>query len=75
MNAQVTGLKAGVVTLSDVVGKYGRDVETHFEQLEQERKLAEDFGINYVFEPYGEKKKEGVQNNELSMQENQEEDN
>ena len=75
MNAQVTGLKAGVVTLSDVVGKYGRDVETHFEQLQQERKLAEDFDINYVFEPYGEKKKEGVQNNELSMQESEEENN
>lgn len=59
MQASINGLQNGVITLQDVVSKYGKDVESHFEQLNTERKLGKDFGINYAFEPYGLKKKEG----------------
>jgi lambda family phage portal protein len=55
MNANVVGLKAGVVSLQDVVSKTGRDVEEHFEQLQKEKKLAEDFNINFAYEPFGDK--------------------
>ena len=71
MNANVVGLKAGVVSLQDVVSKTGRDVEEHFEQLEKEKKLAEDFNINFAYEPYGDKGATGGNNNDVSMQENQ----
>ena len=56
MAAMINGLKAGVISLSDVVSKYGKDVEGHFEQLETERKLQEDYNIKYTFEPYGDGK-------------------
>ena len=55
MNANVVGLKAGVVSLQDVVSKTGRDVEEHFEQLDKEKKLASDFNINFAYEPFGDK--------------------
>ena len=55
MNANVVGLKAGVVSLQDVVSKTGRDVEEHFEQLNKEKNLAKDFNINFAYEPFGDK--------------------
>ena len=55
MNANVVGLKAGVVSLQDVVSKTGRDVEEHFEQLNKEKSLAKDFNINFAYEPFGDK--------------------
>ena len=68
MSASISGLKAGVISLSDVVSKYGKDVESHLEQLQTEKKLADDFNIKYTFEPYGDGK---GGNNDLSMQEDQ----
>ena len=68
MSASISGLKAGVISLSDVVSKYGKDVESHLEQLQTEKKLADDFNIKYTFEPYGDGK---GGNNDVSMQEDQ----
>lgn len=72
MSASISGLKAGVISLSDVVSKYGKDVESHLEQLQTEKKLADDFNIKYTFEPYGDGK---GGNNDVSMQEDQENNN
>ena len=76
MNANVVGLKAGVVSLQDVVSKTGRDVEEHFEQLQKEKKLAEDFNINFAYEPFGDKgavaPQEEIKEDEKTKKTNQE---
>ena len=74
MNANVVGLKAGVVSMQDVVSKTGRDYEEHLEQLVKEKKLNEDKDIKFAYEPYGDKGATGG-NNELSMQEDKKNNN
>ena len=53
MNAAVTGLKMGVISLQDVAAQYGKDVEELMAQIARDKALAEQFGIAYAFEPYG----------------------
>ena len=55
MNSSVIGLKAGVLSMQDVVSKTGRDYEEHLEQLVKEKKLNEDKNIKFAYEPYGDK--------------------
>ncbi len=74
MNANVVGLKAGVVSMQDVVSKTGRDYEEHLEQLVKEKKLNQDKDIKFAYEPYGDKGATGG-NNELSMQEDKKNNN
>jgi lambda family phage portal protein len=47
--SHVLGLQNGLITLQDVAAIHGRDVETLFEQLAQERKMAESMGITLAF--------------------------
>ena len=53
MNAAVTGLKNGVMSLQDVAAQYGKDVEELLAQIQKDKALAEQFGVSYALEPYG----------------------
>ena len=53
MNAAITGLKAGVLSLSDVASQYGKDVEELVSQIARDRDIADQYGVNYALEPYG----------------------
>lgn len=55
MQANINGLRHGVVTYQDIEANYGRDVEELFEQHEREEKLAEQYGIKTAFQPFGDK--------------------
>ncbi|MFZ9066266.1 MAG: phage portal protein [bacterium] len=53
MNAAVTGLKNGILSIEDVASQYGKDSEELMSQIQRDRLLAEQFGIKYALEPYG----------------------
>lgn len=53
MNAAIMGIKNGVLSLSSVASQYGMDTEELLTQIARDKKLAEQFGVEYVFEPYG----------------------
>jgi lambda family phage portal protein len=53
MNAAITGLKAGVLSLSDVAAQYGKDVEDLVSQIARDRDIAAQFDVKYALEPYG----------------------
>ena len=53
MNAAVTGLKAGVMSLQDVASQYGKDVEELMSQIARDKELAAQFGVAFAYEPYG----------------------
>jgi len=53
MNAAVTGMKAGVMSIQDVAAQYGKDVEELFGQIARDKLMADQFGVSYALEPYG----------------------
>jgi lambda family phage portal protein len=53
MNAAVTGLKAGVMSLQDVASQYGKDTEELLSQIARDKELAAQFGVAFAYEPYG----------------------
>jgi|14BtaG_2_1085337.scaffolds.fasta_scaffold01631_4 lambda family phage portal protein len=53
IQANIQGLKNGIVSVSDIASNYGKDTETLFEQIQADKKLAEKFGLDYMFEPFG----------------------
>lgn len=53
MTAAITGLKNGVLSLQDVASQYGKDVEELLSQIQRDKALAEQFGVQYALEPYG----------------------
>ena len=53
MNAAVVGLQNGILSMQDVAGQYGRDVEETFSQIARDKELADQFGISMTFEPFG----------------------
>lgn len=55
IQSQVLGLENGIMTLQDIAAHQGRDVEEVFEQIERERELAKQYGIQLAFEPFGSK--------------------
>ena len=55
INASVTALNNGIVSLQDVHSQYGRDTEEIFEQINRERELADRYGIDTAFQPFGTK--------------------
>lgn len=52
MRAAVEGLKAGVLSLQDVASQYGKDVEELLGQIQRDKALMEQFGVQYALEPY-----------------------
>jgi lambda family phage portal protein len=55
INASVTALNNGIVSLQDVHSQYGRDTEEIFEQINRESELADRYGIDTAFQPFGAK--------------------
>lgn len=66
IQANIQGLKNGIVSVSDIASNYGKDTETLFEQIQADKKLAEKFGLDYMFEPFGMamKDNDNIQNRE-----------
>lgn len=54
--AQVTALQNGLISMQDVAGVYGRDVEETFAQIARDKQTASDFGLTMAFEPFGAQK-------------------
>nr|BAR33857.1 phage portal protein [uncultured Mediterranean phage uvMED] len=52
-NAKQVGLRNGFVSLQDVASDRGTDLESLFAQHQQAKALAEQYGIDLAFEPYG----------------------
>ena len=55
IQASVTALNNGIVSLQDVHSQYGRDTEEIFEQINRESELADRYGIDTAFQPFGTK--------------------
>jgi len=55
INANITALQNGIVSLSDIAANYGRDVEDVFSQIQSDEELAARYGINLAFQPFGTK--------------------
>lgn len=55
INASVIALNNGIVSLQDVHSQYGRDTEEIFEQINRESELADRYGIDTAFQPFGNK--------------------
>ena len=58
------GMQNGFITMQDVQSSYGRDVEDVFEQIQAEKEIATEYGINMNFEPFGGNKTTVVENDE-----------
>jgi len=55
MNAAVTGIQNGVLSLQDVATQYGKDAEELMAELQRDKAMAQQFGVKYAFEPFGAK--------------------
>jgi len=53
MNAAVTGLKSGVLSLQDVAAQFGKDAEELLSQIQRDKTLMDQFDVQYALEPYG----------------------
>lgn len=53
INAAVVGLSNGILSMQDVAAHYGRDVEETFSAINRDKELAEQFGLQMAFEPFG----------------------
>ena len=43
----------GVMSMQDVAGQYGRDVEETFSQWQRDKEMADTFGLELAFFPFG----------------------
>ena len=55
ITANVLALNNGILSLQDIANNYGRDVEETFEQIAMEKELANSYGIETAFQPFGQK--------------------
>jgi len=55
IQASVIALQNGIVTLQDVHAQYGKDTEDVFEQINREAELADRYGVDTAFQPFGTK--------------------
>lgn len=53
INAHVTALQNGLISMQDVQNQYGRDVEDTFAQISRDKEIAQQFGLSMAFEPFG----------------------
>lgn len=52
MNAAISGMKAGILSLQDVASQYGKDTEELLAQIARDKALMDQFGVKYGLEPY-----------------------
>ena len=55
IQAAVTGISNGLISMNDVAANYGRDVEELFAQIQSDKEMAERYGLKMAFEPFGAK--------------------
>lgn len=55
INAAVTAVNNGIISLQDVHSQYGKDTEEVFEAVSREKELAERYDIDTAFQPFGTK--------------------
>lgn len=53
ISAAVTALNNGLISMNDIAGNYGRDVEELFAQIQSDKEMAERYGLKMAFEPFG----------------------
>jgi len=53
INAAVTAINNGLMSMNDVAANYGRDVEELFAQIASDKEMAERYGLKMAFEPFG----------------------
>lgn len=61
MTAAVVGLQNGILSLGHVASQYGMDTEELLSQIARDKQLAEQFGVEYAIEPYGNAKRDDEQ--------------
>ena len=55
INAAVTAVNNGIISLQDVHSQYGKDTEEVFEAVSREKELADRYDIETAFQPFGTK--------------------
>jgi len=55
INAAVTAINNGLISMNDVAANYGRDVEELFSQIQSDKEMADRYGLKMAFEPFGTK--------------------
>lgn len=53
VNAAVTAMHNGIMSMQDVSAQYGRDIEETFSQWQRDKEVAASFGLEMAFEPFG----------------------
>ena len=53
VNAAVTAMHNGIMSMQDVSNQYGRDIEETFSQWQRDQELANQFGLTLAFAPFG----------------------
>ena len=53
ISASIAALQNGLISMNDVAANYGRDVEELFGQIQSDKEMAERFGLELAFEPFG----------------------
>jgi lambda family phage portal protein len=53
VNAAVTAMHNGIMSMQDVSGQYGRDIEETFSQWQRDKEMAAQFGLDLAFFPFG----------------------
>ena len=71
MKANIDGLAAGVVTMSDIQANYGRDVEELFEQHQREGDLAKQYDVKTAYQPFGANKAPVMPDIEIDIEEDE----
>jgi lambda family phage portal protein len=55
INASVTAFTNGLISMSDIAANYGKDVEELFSALAADKEMAQQYGLTFAHEPYGDK--------------------
>lgn len=53
ISAAVEAMQNGIMSMQDVSNQYGRDIEETFSQWQRDQELANQFGLNLAFQPFG----------------------
>ena len=69
VEALKVGVENGFLSFQDVQASYGRDVEDVFSQIQSDKELANKFGIQLAFEPFGQKQIQQNQPKEVEEEE------
>jgi lambda family phage portal protein len=53
VNAAVTSMHNGIMSMSDVAGQYGRDLDEVFAEWQRDKEMADAHGLDLAFFPFG----------------------